>query len=142
MVGMSLAEEIKTSEQTPMWQTLGITVVDAEDGRARVRLPISPGLGTYGRPDVIHGGAIASLIDAAGGIATRSTRPAEEAPWRGIATTDLSVSYLDAAMTDLVAEGRVLRVGRTIAFVNVEVRDASEKLVAVGRVTNNIRRAE
>ena len=142
MVGMSLAEEIKTSEQTPMWQTLGITVVDAGDGRARVRLPITPGLGTYGRADVIHGGAIASLIDAAGGIATRSTRPTDEAPWRGIATTDLSVSYLDAATTDLVAEGRVLRVGRTIAFVTVEVRDASEKLVAVGRVTNNIRRAE
>src|SRR5437773_6226948 len=110
MVGSSLAEEIRESESTPMWRTLGITVVDAADGVARVRLPMTAALGTYGRPNVMHGGAIASLIDAAGGIASRSTRPAEEAPWQGIATTDLNVSYLDAAMTDLVAEGRVLRV--------------------------------
>jgi acyl-coenzyme A thioesterase PaaI-like protein len=53
----------------------------------------------------------------------------------------MNVAYLDAASSDLTAEGRVLRSGRSIAWVDVEVRAADGTLVAVGRATVSIRRA-
>ncbi len=128
------------AEGTPFWEYLGIRFVEAEVGRAVVAMPIRTEFGTVGRPDVVHGGAIATLIDAAAGTAVRTLRAADEPAWRGMSTTDLNVSYLDAATSDLTAEGRVLRSGRTIAWAHIEVRDTSGTLVAVGRVTAAIRR--
>jgi uncharacterized protein (TIGR00369 family) len=90
---------------------------------------------------VMHGGAIASIIDAAAASAVRTLRTAGEPEWRGLATTDLNVSYLDAATGDIEAEGRVLREGRTAAFAQVEVTNEDGRLVAVGLVTLAIRRA-
>ncbi len=139
MVDARLAELIG-AEGIAFWRTLGVTVVEAEPGRAVLALAMQPALGTL-RAEVMHGGAIATLVDAAAGSAIRTTRAADEAPWRGMATTDLNVSYLDAATSDVTAEGRVLRVGRAIAFVQVDVRRADGTLVAVGRVTATIVRA-
>ena len=127
-------------EDTPFWRYLGIRFVEAEAGRAVVGMALRPEFGTVNRPDVVHGGAIATLIDAAAGTAVRTTRTKDEPAWRGMSTTDLNVSYLDAATSDLTAEGRVIRSGRTIAWAHIEVRDTSGTLVAVGRVTAAIRR--
>lgn len=128
-------------EDTPFWRHLGIRFVEAEAGRAVVSMPQRPEFGTVNRPDVVHGGAIATLIDAAAGTAVRTTRSSDEPAWRGMSTTDLNVSYLDAATSALTAEGRVLRSGRAIAWVQVDVRALDGTLVAVGRVTAAIRRA-
>jgi uncharacterized protein (TIGR00369 family) len=130
------------SDSIAYWRTLGIHVVDAEVGRARLGLAMHEGLSTFRRPDLMHGGAISSLIDAAAATATRTLQKEGEPPWRGLASTDLNVSYLDGATSDITAEARVLRSGRAIAFVEVEVRDARETLVAVGRVTLVIRRGD
>jgi uncharacterized protein (TIGR00369 family) len=54
----------------------------------------------------------------------------------GQSTLDLNVSFLAAAGDgDLFAEGRLLRRGRTIAFGEARISDASGRLVAVGRAT-------
>ncbi len=119
------------------WSTLGISVESADVGHVRLRLPMRPLLGTR-RPEVMHGGAIGSLIDAAAGAATATLRAEDDETWTGQATTDLNVTFLSAATTDVVAEGRVLRSSRAFAFVSVEVRDAEENLVAVGRATYTI----
>jgi acyl-CoA thioesterase len=132
--------EFINGDATPFWQHLAIRFVEAEVGRGVVSMPMRPEFGTVGRPDVVHGGAIATLIDAAAGTAVRSLRGEDEPPWAQ-ATTDLNVSYLDAATSDLVAEGRVMRSGRAIAWVQVDVRRADDVLVAVGRATVSIRRA-
>ena len=116
------------------WGTLSITVESAEEGHVRLRLAMRPELGTR-RPDAMHGGAITSLIDAAAGAATSTLRREDDESWAGQATTDLNVTFLNAATTDVVAEGRVLRSSRSFSFVSVEVRDAEEQLVAAGRAT-------
>jgi len=143
-VGATLDAELLpwvAPEETPFWRHLGIRFVEAEQGRAVVAMPLRPEFGTVNRPDVVHGGAIATLIDAAAGTAIRTLRTPDEPAWRGMSTTDLNVSYLDAASSDLTAEGRVLRSGRAVAWAQVDVRDAGGALVAVGRVTAAIRRA-
>ena len=42
---------------------LGMELVDAAEGRVRVKLPYRADLTTYG--DTVHGGAISALIDVA-----------------------------------------------------------------------------
>jgi uncharacterized protein (TIGR00369 family) len=132
--------ELVGGDHIGLWQTLGIFVERAEVGRVRLRMPMGPQLGTYSE-GIMHGGAVASLIDAASASATRTLQTADEPLWRNLATTDINVSYLEPARTEVVAEGRVLRAGRRTSFVQVDVHDADDRLVAVGRVTLAIRRA-
>lgn len=82
----------------------------------------------------LHGGAIATLIDQAGTIAIltvdRDGRP-------GV-STDLNVSFLAPVSTGttVVAEAAVLKVGKSMAFVEVAVRRHEDNvLVAHGRMT-------
>ena len=123
------------------WKTLGITIdVVHEPGRVTLSLPMRPELGTR-RADVMHGGAIASLIDAAAGAALLTLIEEGDESYRGQATLDLNVTYLNAATTDVHADAQVLRSSRALAFTSVDVRDASGALVAVGRATYSIIRA-
>ena len=122
------------------WETLGIEPVFAEPGHVRLQLEMKTALGTFGRDHVMHGGAVASLIDSAASAAVRTTQAEGEPLFAGMATTDLNVSYLEAATGTLVAEARVVRAGRSVAFATVEVRDAENHLVALGRATMAIRR--
>ena len=121
-------------DEVPYWRTLGIEVADASEGMARLRLPMRPELETR-RPGTMHGGVLASLIDAAGSAALLTTRAEDDETWAGFSSTDLNVSYLAAAQSEIVAEGRVLRAGRTVVYTTVEVTDAEGRLVAAGRVT-------
>lgn len=123
------------------WATLGI-IVDGVDavGRVRLSLPMRPGLGTR-RPDVMHGGAIASLIDAAAGAAVLTLREDGDESWTGQATLDMNVTFLAAALGATHAEATVLRSTRTLAFVGVEVKDDAGALLAAGRATYAIMRS-
>lgn len=134
-------EELVVGERISYWRLLGIRLEDVAVGRVRLRLPMTPDLGTFGG-DRMHGGAIASAIDAATASATRTLRGPDEPRWRSLATTDLNVSYLEAASGDVVVDAEVLRSGRSMAFVRAEVHDDAGRLVAVGRASLAIRRAD
>ena len=126
-------------DEVPFWGTLGIEVIDAGAGFASLRLPARVELETR-RAGTLHGGVLASLIDAAGSAALLTTRAEDDATWAGFASTDLNVSYLAAAQSDIVAEAHVLRAGRTVAYTTVEVTDDQGVVVVVGRVTYVIAR--
>lgn len=121
----------------PYWVELGISVDSAEEGHVRLRLPMREGLGTR-RPEVMHGGAIGALIDAAGGAATATLRRDDDETWMGQATLDMNATFLNAATSAVIAESRVLRSSRALAFISVEVHDEEGTLVAVGRATYTI----
>ncbi|MDP6607404.1 MAG: PaaI family thioesterase [Dehalococcoidia bacterium] len=131
------ALELIDASAVAYWNTLGITVESAEYGHVRLHLAMRPDLGTR-RREVMHGGAIASLIDAAAGASTATLQREGDESWAGQATTDLNATFLAAATTDVIADGRVLRSGRAFSFVSVEVHDEDGALVAVGRATYTI----
>jgi uncharacterized protein (TIGR00369 family) len=111
---------------------LGIRLVEMGAGSATLELPFTKSLVTAG--SVVHGGAVASLIDTAAMVAAWS---GGEVPdnLRGT-TVGLTVSYLAPADgEDLQASATVLRRGRSIVHVDVEVRAASGAPVAKGLVT-------
>ena len=123
------------------WSTLGITVEQVAPGAVTLRLQMRDELGTR-RPDVMHGGAIASLVDAAAGAATATMRRDDDDTWSGQATTDLNVSFLNAATGDVLAKSRVLRGSRSLVFVEVVVEDLEGTPIAAGRATYTIIRRQ
>jgi uncharacterized protein (TIGR00369 family) len=116
------------------WRYLGVQVDDAGEGWVRLRVPIGDGLrNAAGAP--VHGGVLSALVDMAVGGALGTTHD-NAAGGVGQTTLDLNVSFLAAAGDgDIVAEGRLLRRGRSIAFGEARITDGAGKLVAVGRAT-------
>ncbi len=113
---------------------LGVGVEEVRNDYARLRLQFKPELLHPG--GVVHGGAIASLIDTAAALAifSRLTEPP-----RASTTIDLHVHYLEAVVDeDLIAQAAIRRRGRSIVFVTVEVTTASGIIVAHGELSFRI----
>jgi uncharacterized protein (TIGR00369 family) len=112
----------------PFFTVLGLQIDEVRPDYCRMRLPFHPGLRTEGQ--VVHGGAIASLVDSAGVVAVWSNVPPEIT--RG-ATATMTVNYLAAAeAVDLTAEANVVRRGRSVVFVDVDVVSPSGERIAKG----------
>lgn len=109
----------------------GMTLVAIEPGKAVVSLPVTEAV--CNPVGTLHGGCIATLVDDAGTIAIMSS----DNEGRPGVTTDLTVSYLTGApLGDTVtAEARTLKNGRTLAFVEVDIKGSDGKLLATGRMT-------
>jgi uncharacterized protein (TIGR00369 family) len=117
---------------SPYVTHLGMQLTAIQPGLAILTLPFTGALVTVGT--VVHGGAIASLIDTAAMVAAWSDAEVPAKP-RGT-TVNLSVAYLAAAeKEDLQAIARVLHRGRSLIYLDVEVSSASGGSVAKGLVT-------
>jgi uncharacterized protein (TIGR00369 family) len=123
------------ADATPYHAALGMRVDALETDRVRLRIPYADDNSNPGR--ALHGGVYASAIDAAGVLAAWSGVDAAGTLDRR--TLDLSVCYLAAAIgEDIVADARVLRRGRELAYVAVDVATDAGKPVATGLVTHRI----
>ena len=116
------------------WRYLGIEVDAAGEGWIKLRVPIHDEL-RNGAGAPVHGGVLATVIDAAVGGAL-GTYGSSAAGGVDQATLDLNVTYIAAARGDTIfAEGKIIRRGRSVAFGETRVTDASGTLVALGRAT-------
>lgn len=116
---------------SPLPGHLGIELRELGVDRAELLLPYDPRLATLG--DVIHGGAIATLIDTAGMAATWADDA--PAPTLAGATITMNVDFVSAARgCDLLATATVVRRGRSICFTEVTVTDPAGDVVARGSV--------
>ena len=101
----------------PHQRALGFSVVAGtrSPGSATVKLPWNPRLVGNPETQVLHGGCITTLLDAASGI---SVQLALDEP-QSIATLDLRIDFLSTAPAhrDVFARAECYRVTRTIAFV-------------------------
>ena len=118
---------------SPFVGHLGMRLEDIQPGLAILTLPFAESLITVGT--IVHGGAIASLIDTAATAAAWSDALVT-AQTRGT-TVGLTISYLAAAkQEDLQATAKVLRHGQSLVTLDVEVRGLSSgAFVAKGLVT-------
>jgi len=117
---------------SPFVGQLGLRLSDVQPDAATLTMPFRPELATIGT--VVHGGAIASLIDTTAMVAAWSGAVIPDR-LRG-STAGLTVTYLAPAEgEDLAATARVLRRGRSLVYLDVEVRGVSGTLVAKGLVT-------
>lgn len=112
------------------WRLLGIEPVYGEDGGVILQLPVEDKLlQYYGK---VHGGVVATLVDAAAAVALNQKLGRE----RGATTVEMKVNYLRAVEKGMLyAEGRVVHLGRTLAVTNARVWDDREREVAFGVAT-------
>jgi 1,4-dihydroxy-2-naphthoyl-CoA hydrolase len=114
---------------------LGIETVEVAPDRVTMRMPWRPEVRRGG--GIFHGGAIMALADQVAGCLFNTDPRIAAAACTGL-TTDFSVSFLRAAGQGeaLVATGAVLRRGRKVTFMQIEVRgETSGRAVAVCRTT-------
>ena len=83
-------------ESIAYWNLLGIEVENAVQNDIRLGLSMRPELGTR-LPEIIHGGAIGSLIDAAAGAMTSTLKQEDDPTWIGQATIDMNITFLGPA---------------------------------------------
>jgi len=129
-----LLERVRTrARDNSFWRYLGVEVMKASEGKVRLRVSARDELrNAPGAP--MHGGVFSALVDMAVGGAL-STMHEASAGGVGQTTLDLNVSFMGAGTGDVIAEGRILRRGRTIAFGEATITDAAGRLLAVGRAT-------
>jgi uncharacterized protein (TIGR00369 family) len=111
-------------EETLFPNVIGLILEEVRVDYSRMRLPYRPELRQPA--GMVHGGAIASLIDTA--VVPALASAYDHTPH--MVTIDLQIRFLNAAKeTDLIGEGWVVRRGRSVSFCQAEVRRAVDDVV-------------
>jgi acyl-CoA thioesterase len=109
---------------------LGIEIDDIQPGRARLSVEVRKEL--LQLQGVMHGGAIASLIDTAVAFAIIGASDSDSR----FTTVEMKVNYLSAIRGGrVIADARLIRDGRRIVVAECDVFDSQGQLAAKGLLT-------
>jgi uncharacterized protein (TIGR00369 family) len=113
------------TNDVPVARLIGFEVKEIGDGRAVVTLAAGQ---QHANPmGTLHGGILCDIADAAMGMAFASTL----APDESFTTIELKINFFRPVWkAHLRAEGKVVRRGSTIGYIECEVTDESGRLVA------------
>ena len=127
---MILDLPLQLAEQSPYYKHLGITIVEAREGFAKLRLNFMECLThPFG---YLHGGAVASLADSAGINAVLTMLKDEQKAL----TLEMKINYLlPVKDTAIFAEARIAHKGIKFALADVDIKNSDGQLVAKAIVT-------
>jgi len=109
----------------PYAKLLGMQLGEMKSGEANLHLDIRDELKQ--NQGVVHGGAVASLIDTAAAFAIVTRLESGER----VTTTDLTIHYLRPITSGrITATARIVRGGRRLFVISVEVMNSQQVLVA------------
>lgn len=115
--------------QVPIFKTLRMRVSETCEGMAILAAPYRR---TYdGAYNCFHGGLLMTVADSAAWVAVLTLAGADA--W--IATTDMNIRFLAPCRSNVTAEAKVIKLGKTLCPVSVEIREAQGVTVAVAQVT-------
>ncbi len=126
-----VVEKIREKHQQNHFPRLiGIELDSVEEGRARLSMEVTEQHRQLA--GVMHGGAIATLIDSA--VAMAIVGASE--PNARFTTIELKINYLSPIVEGrIVAEARLIRDGKRIIVAECDVFDPAGKLAAKGLLT-------
>lgn len=142
--GLAEARARRSFHDNPLHELMGLTIDDAGQGFARIRMQTNRLTGGQGEGAVgggvagsVHGGLLAALVDiAALQAVVHSLQPGD----RPAGTADLGITYLRPALGDeIIAEASVLRKGRQMVVIEVAITDAEGRLCSKARVIYALR---
>lgn len=117
----------------PYAKLIGLELGEIRQGEVTIHLAVRDEL--LQNQGVVHGGAVASLIDTAAAFAILSQLELDER----VTTTDLTIHYLRPISSGrLTATARIVRGGRRLFVLSVEVRSDQAILLATA-VTSYIK---
>jgi uncharacterized protein (TIGR00369 family) len=113
------------ANDVPVAHLIGFEAKEIGDGRATVTLTAGP---QHANPmGTLHGGILCDIADAAMGMAFASTITPEES----FTTVELKINFLRPVWEAcLKAQGKVVRRGRSLGYVECEITDERGQLVA------------
>lgn len=129
MTEKTVREDVLTRiKKIPIVDTLGFEFVEMDNGicEAVVRHQKKYD-GIY---ESFHGGLLMTVADSISAFALLTLAGAEAR----ITTTDMNIRFLAACRTDVRAIARVIKHGKTLAPVAVDMYDMNNKHVAVAQV--------
>jgi len=113
----------------PIVETLGFRFEEWSDGVCRATVPHDRRFdGIYGS---FHGGLLMTAADSVACFAIM-TRTGPDQP---LTTTDMNIRFLAPCLSDVTVVAKVIKFGRTLCPVGVELFDAKGVMVAVAQVT-------
>src|SRR5438874_10541734 len=135
-----LKPDFRTRAKTndvPVARLIGFEAKEIADGRATVTLAAGP---QHANPmGTLHGGILCDIADAAMGMAFASTLAPEES----FTTVELKINFFRPVWkAQLKAEGTVVQRGRTIGYVECDITDEENRLVAKAASTCMVLRGQ
>jgi len=128
LTGLQQLQALMASGKRPgIAESLDFSLTEVDMGMAVFEG--TPGLHAYNPIGMVHGGYAATLLDSACGCAVHSSLKAKQS----YTTLELKVAYHKAMTSQtgpLRAEGRVLSIGRRVAFAEARLVDAAGRLHA------------
>lgn len=116
----------------PISRALRFHITEVEEGR--VVFTGEPHFDFYNPIGSVHGGYAATLLDSCMACAVQTTQPAG----RGYTTVEIKINFvrpLTETTGEVLAEGRVIHVGRTLATAEGRLTDRAGRLYAHGTTT-------
>lgn len=112
----------------PIFDTLHMRSVSFDSGRCELTVPRQS---IYdGVFESFHGGLLMTIADSAACFAILTLTGADQM----LTTTDMNIRFLAPCLTDVRARARVIKRGRTLCPVAVDLFDANGTLVAIAQV--------
>ena len=128
----------KYFDDNPFHRYIGLSVAEVADDFARLRLNVTDSTPT-GIGGSVNGGVLATVVDMAAVAAVFSKAMLGSEP---AGTADLSITYLRQAHGEwLEAVATVIKRGRQLSTISVEIRDDAGRLCSKGQVLYAMRTA-
>ena len=124
-------DAVKTAvNECPYFRLISMVLEDLGEGTSRIRIAIGE---KHHQPfGLVHGGVFSSLVDA---TAFWAVFPLVE-EGLGLTTVEVKLNYLAPAKGGaMIAEGRCLKLGKTLALGEATVSDQDGRLLAHGTAT-------
>ena len=130
---MELTAELKNDihaeiNKIPIVDTLGIQIISLLDGYCETK--VQRKLSYDGVFKSFHGGLLMTIADSTACFAIFT----KTGPFVKLTTTDMNIRFLAPCLTDVTAKARVIKLGRTMCPVSVDLYDKNNKHVAVAQV--------
>ncbi len=109
--------------------SLKFKIIEFAEGFCEASVPHDPAFDGVYRS--FHGGLLATVADSVACFAIMTITGPDEP----LTTTDFSIRFLAPCLTDVTARAKVIKVGRTLCPVGVDLYDTNNRHVAVAQVT-------
>ena len=115
-------------EKIPIVQTLQMKIVTLSDGYCEAEVPRE--LKYDGVFNSFHGGLLMTIADSTACFAIFT----KTGPEVQLTTTDMNIRFLAPCLSGVTAKAKVIKLGRTLVPVSVDLFDSTHRHVAVAQV--------
>jgi uncharacterized protein (TIGR00369 family) len=117
---------------SPLGEMIGREIIHMADGESEVQFTIDERW--MNMQGILHGGAYATMLDTACGIAVRSKLDMER--YKGHVTLEIKTSYFKAGTPGkYIAKSNVLRMGKRVSYIEASLFNDAGDLVSRASAT-------